>query len=391
MRKMATVCRVKNIWRLEGKDRIVGCAFYENGYEAVVGIDTKPGDLVCFIQEGSVLPDEERWNHLSRSWSKKANGYLIKPMKFAGVKSWGLAVPLDELGIKAKAGKDLTKKLGIRKWGDDGFEDEEKGGLKALFARLFPKKGDEDQTFPSWIISKSDETTVQNMNGVLDKYAGCSVYITAKMEGASGTVVPVMKGRKMVGAYPCSRNLAFKKDNNNDLWKVMRRLNIAEGLRKIYSETGKAYAIQFEQCGPGIQSDIYCLPEIHWYLFAAKDVRTGKQVGYDELLDISERLGVRIVPLLWRGILRDAMVDVDKAVEFAERARWEPRKAEGGIWSWIAMDKDSLQHEGVVVRTEDYDKDKGIGCSFKVKNLAYQEMGLGKMHEKCRKLLDAQA
>ena len=46
MRKMATVCRVKNIWRLEGKDRIVGCAFYENGYEAVVGIDTKPGDLV---------------------------------------------------------------------------------------------------------------------------------------------------------------------------------------------------------------------------------------------------------------------------------------------------------------------------------------------------------
>ena len=381
MRKMASVCSVRSVWALEGKDKIVGCSFNENGYECVVGKDTKVGDLVCFIQEGSVLPDEERWKHLSRSWNERAGGYLIKPMKFAGVKSWGLAMPLHELGIKARAGKDLTKKLGIRKWGDDGFEEEETG-LKALLARLSGKK--EDDRFPSWIISKSDETTVQNMSGVLERFAESDVYITAKMEGASGTVVPVMRGRKMTGAYPCSRNLAFRRDNGNDLWMVMRKAGIEDKLKKIYAQTGKAWAIQFEQCGPGIQHDIYCLPEKEWFLFSAKDVRTGRQCGYDELVELSERLGVGVVPLLWRGKLRDAMYTVDKAVAFAERARWKPER-EGFIKSYIG--EGDFQHEGVVVRTEDYDKDKGIGCSFKVKNLAYQEMGLGKIHDKCRKAL----
>ena len=42
-----------------------------------------------------------------------------------------------------------------------------------------------------------------------------------------------------------------------------------------------------------------------------------------------------------------------------------------------------LQHEGVVVRTVDYDKDKNIGVSFKVKNMGYQERGLGKIHQDC--------
>ena len=40
--------------------------------------------------------------------------------------------------------------------------------------------------------------------------------------------------------------------------------------------------------------------------------------------------------------------------------------------------------EGVVVRTNDYDKDNQISCSFKVKNLQYAEYGLGKISEKCR-------
>ena len=43
----------------------------------------------------------------------------------------------------------------------------------------------------------------------------------------------------------------------------------------------------------------------------------------------------------------------------------------------------NMQHEGVVVRTADYDKDNGIGVSFKVKNIGYQERGLGKIHQDC--------
>ena len=46
---------------------------------------------------------------------------------------------------------------------------------------------------------------------------------------------------------------------------------------------------------------------------------------------------------------------------------------------------DYLQHEGVVVRTMNYDKDSNIGCSFKVKNSDYADKGLGEIAKLARK------
>ena len=48
--------------------------------------------------------------------------------------------------------------------------------------------------------------------------------------------------------------------------------------------------------------------------------------------------------------------------------------------------KDYLQHEGMVVKSFDYDKEKGRGFSFKVKNLAYAEKGLKEIAKACRDL-----
>ena len=79
------------------------------------------------------------------------------------------------------------------------------------------------------------------------------------------------------------------------------------------------------------------------------------------------------------------MPDVDAAVAFAEKASWEPIDGDR-IHSWLNLEnkgklwKDYMQHEGVVVRTVDYDKDNNIGVSFKVKNMDYQNQGLGKIH-----------
>jgi hypothetical protein len=89
------------------------------------------------------------------------------------------------------------------------------------------------------------------------------------------------------------------------------------------------------------------------------------------------------------------MPDLESAVAFAEKAVWTP--AEGDtIHSWLeGLDhyKDDLpedklwkaymQHEGVVVRTTIFDKDKNIGTSFKVKNFQYDQRGRGKIHNDC--------
>ena len=43
------------------------------------------------------------------------------------------------------------------------------------------------------------------------------------------------------------------------------------------------------------------------------------------------------------------------------------------------MWKNYGQHEGIVVKSTDYNKERNIGYSFKVKNLAYAEKGLSEI------------
>ena len=413
MRDLASVCTIEKVWALEGKDKVQGASFKENAYEVMVSKDIQPGMLVAFIQEGSILPEINAWEFLrKRCYRDNLKGFLIKPQKFGTIKSWGLAVPLDELPIaderiinNLKPGDDLTDLLEIRK-----YESEEDASPRTSSKKAYPKwvkfclshtltrwigrawqKRHQKSAggFPTDLISKSDETTIQNMKGVLEKFAESKVDITAKLEGQSFTVVPTFKGKKLTGAYVCSRNNAYKVEDNSLFWDMMRKYDIIKKMKEIWKNEHKAYILQGEQVGPTIQDNIYDFKQNHWYIFTVKDYETLKQLPYEEQVKVADKFGMRVVPLLWSGTLKDVMPDVDAAVSFAEKASWVPTDGDK-IHSWIKNDsdkgklwKDYMQHEGVVVRTADYDKDNNIGVSFKVKNIGYQERGLGKIHQDC--------
>lgn len=416
MRDLASVCTIEKVWALEGKDKVQGASFKENSYEVMVSKDIQPGMLVAFIQEGAILPEINAWEWLRKRCYRENlngfNGFLIKPQKFAGIKSWGLAVPLDELPIadervikNLKSGDDLTDLLEIRK-----YEPEEDASPRTSSKKAYPKwvkfclshvltrwigriwqKRHQNSAggFPTDLISKSDETTIQNMKGILEKYAESKVNITAKLEGQSATVVPTFKGKKLTGAYVCSRNNAYKLENKSLFWDMMRKYDVVKKMKEIWKTEHKAYIIQGEQVGPTIQDNIYDFKQNHWYIFTVKDYETLKQLPYEEQVKIADKFGMRVVPLLWSGTLKDVMPDVEAAVAFAEKASWKPIEGDK-ILSWIKNETDKghlwksyMQHEGVVVRTVDYDKDNNIGVSFKVKNMGYQERGLGKIHQDC--------
>ncbi len=412
MRNLASVCTIEKVWALEGKDKVQGASFKENAYEVMVSKDIQPGMLVAFIQEGSILPEINAWEFLrKRCYRDSLKGFLIKPQKFGTIKSWGLAVPLDELPIadervinNLKPGDDLTDLLEIRK-----YEPEEDASPRPSSKKAYPKwvkfclshtltrcigrvwqKSHQKPVggFPTDLISRSDETTIQNMKGVLEKFAESKVDITAKMEGQSFTVVPIFKKKKLTGAYVCSRNNAYKVENDSLFWDMMRKYDIVKKMKEIWKNEHKAYILQGEQVGPTIQDNIYDFKQNHWYIFTVKDYETLKQLSYEEQVKIADKFGMRVVPLLWTGTLKDVMPDIDAAVAFAEKASWEPVDGDK-IHSWLNLEnkgklwKDYMQHEGVVVRTVDYDKDNNIGVSFKVKNIGYQERGLGKIHQDC--------
>ena len=419
MRDLASVCTIEKVWALEGKDKVQGASFKENSYEVMVSKDIQPGMLVAFIQEGAILPEINAWEWLRKRCYRENlngfNGFLIKPQKFAGIKSWGLAVPLDELPIadervinNLKPGDDLTDLLEIRK-----YEPEEDASPRTSSKKAYPKwvkfclshyltrwigriwqKCHQKSAggFPTNLISKSDETTIQNMKGVLEKFSESKVDITAKLEGQSFTVVPVfgkrgfiVKKEEVVGAYVCSRNNAYKIEDNSIFWDMMRKYDIVRKMKEIWKTEHKAYILQGEQVGPNIQDNIYDFKQSHWYIFTVKDYATLKQLPYEGQVKVADKFGMRVVPLLWTGTLKDVMPDVNAAVAFAEKASWEPIDGDR-IHSWLNLEnkgklwKDYMQHEGVVVRTVDYDKDNNIGVSFKVKNMDYQNQGLGKIH-----------
>lgn len=412
MRDLASICTIEKVWPLEGKDRVQGASMVENGYEAMVSKDIQPGQLVAFIQEGAILPVKPVWEWLrKRCYKESVNGFVIKPLKFSTIRSWGLIVPLNELGLEEKvfknfkAGEDITDLLEIRKYEPEEDASPTKSGGKNSYpkwvkfclshfltrwiGRIWQKRHQNHSGgFPTDLISKSDETTIQNMKSVIETFKDETVYVSGKMEGQSFTVVPFIKNGKFKGAYVCSRNNAYNLEDKSLFWDMMRKYDIVNKMKMFHKKTGEHYILQGEQVGPGIQQNIYNFHENHWYVFTVKDYDTGKQLPYDEAQKVAESFGLRFVPVLAQGKMSSMFPDIDTAVKFAETAIWN-RTANDDITSSIGelpegeMWKDYFQHEGIVVRSVNYDKDNNIGCSFKIKNLGYAEYGLGKIHDAC--------
>lgn len=414
MRDLASICTIEKVWPLEGKDKVQGAGFKENAYEVMVSKDIQSDMLVAFIQEGAVLPVCETWEWLrKRCYRDNLNGkegFLIKPQKFSGIKSWGLAVPLNELGLdesvikKFKAGDDISDLLGIWKYEPAEDASPTKGESKKAYpkwvkfclghtvtrwiGRIWQKRHQNSGGgFPSDIVLKSDETTVQNMPGAIEKFADEPVYISAKMEGQSSTTCFDPKKSKKDGLfYVCSRNNAYKLKCNNDFWNYCVNNDMEKKLHDYYKKTGKLLAVQAEQCGPGIQNNIYNFKSLKWFVYLMTDIITGNQLNYDEMVSACKDLGLTMVPVIVANVkLKDVMPTLSAAVEYAEKSYWtldengeliqnyQPKEGEK---LWV----DYFQNEGVVVRSMNCDKKKNIGLSMKIKNIDYASHNLGEIH-----------
>ena len=414
MRDLASICTIEKVWPLEGKDRVQGASFVENGYEVMVSKDIQPGQLVAFIQEGAILPVRDTWEWLRKRCYRENlngfNGFLIKPQKFQGIKSWGLAVPLAELGLeesvykKFKAGEDITELLEIHKYEPEEDASPTKGESKKAYpkwvkfclghlltrwiGRLWQKRHQNSGGgFPDHVLLKSDETTVQNMPFAIEKFADELVYISAKMEGQSATTCFDPKKSKKDGLfYVCSRNNAYKLKCNNDFWNYCVNNGMEKKLRDYYRKTGKLLAVQAEQCGPGIQNNIYNFKSLKWFVYLMTDIITGNQLNYDEMVSACKDLGLTMVPVIVANVkLKDVMPTLSAAVKYAEKSYWtldengeliQNYQPKEGKKLWV----DYFQNEGVVVRSMNCDKKKNIGLSMKIKNIDYASHNLGEIY-----------
>lgn len=416
MRDMARVVTLNNIVPMLNKDRIICAEFKETAYTCIVPKETAHiGDFYIMFEADAILPEKPEFEFLrKRCYKEELHGFLIKAMTMGQredgtkVKSWCLCMKPNEVGLtekeieKLKSGQDLTERLEVRKY--EPIEDASPTSSKKAYPKWVKfclshtltrwigkiwQKNHQNSAggFPDNIVLKSDETTVQNMPFAIEKFADELVYISAKMEGQSATTCFDPKKTKKDGLfYVCSRNNAYKLKCNNDFWNYCVNNNMEKKLHDYYKKTGKLLAIQAEQCGPGIQDNIYNFKSLKWFVYLMTDIITGNQLNYDEMVSACKDLGLTMVPVIVANVkLKDVMPTVDAAVEYAEKSFWtldengeliqnyQPKEGEK---LWV----DYFQNEGVVVRSMNCDKKKNIGVSMKVKNLSYNEQGLGKIH-----------
>jgi RNA ligase (TIGR02306 family) len=268
MRKLASIQKIKSLEPIEGADAIEKSTVL--GWQLVVKKgEFKVGDLAVYCEIDSLLPDRPEFAFL------KPRGMRIRTIRLRGQVSQGICFPLSILpeDIEPQEDMDVTEILGITKY---------EPPIPAYLSGKVKGK------FPSF-IPKTDETRVQVLQKVLDKYQGISCYVSEKLDGSSATYF--IKDNEF---GVCSRNMELYEDDENSFWKVARELDIEKKLRCI----GKNIAIQGELIGEGIQDNRLRLRGQTVRIFNAFDIDRFEYLPYQDFVDLMEKLDLPMVPIM---------------------------------------------------------------------------------------------
>ncbi len=268
MRKLASIQKVIAIDPIEGADAIVRATVL--GWQLVVKKDEfRVGDLVIYCEIDSLMPNRPEFEFL------RPRAMRIKTVRLRGQISQGICFPLDILpsDFEIEEGADCTNVLGIIKY---------EPPVPACLV------GQVEGMFPSF-IPKTDETRVQLLQDVLNRFVGEKCYITEKIDGSSVTYF-IKDGEFGV----CSRNLQLKEDAENSFWKLAKSLDIEEKLRSLNGN----FALQGELVGEGIQHNKLKLKGQIVRFFNVFDIDTASYFYFEDFKNTLEKLDLPMVPLL---------------------------------------------------------------------------------------------
>ncbi|MFN0033797.1 MAG: RNA ligase (ATP) [Saprospiraceae bacterium] len=286
MRQLASIQRIKALEPIENADAISKATVL--GWQLVVKKDEfQVGDLCIYCEIDSLLPERPEFEFL------RPRKMRIRTVRLRGQISQGICFPLSFLpeGTDIQEGADVTDALGVTKY-------EPPMPANLLGIALGP--------FPSF-IPKTDETRVQVMQEVLDKYAGELCYVAEKLDGSSVTYF-TKKGHFGV----CSRNLELLEDPDNSIWQVARALDLENKLAAL----DKDYALQGEIVGEAIQKNKYRLRGQQVFFFNVFDIDAYRYLDFAECQAMLLHLGLSSVPVLETGyaLSNDIAVLVEKSV-----------------------------------------------------------------------------
>jgi RNA ligase (TIGR02306 family) len=357
-RKLASIRRIDALNPIEGADKIEVATV--GGWKVVCQKGLyKVGELVIYCEIDSWIPTEIAPFLTKGREPREYNGVkgeCLRTVKLRGQISQGLLLPLfepdfligkfaeyenvcnrpypvwaenitdsgfyfEELNFDVLIGLDVTERLGIQKW---------EAPIPACLA------GKVKGSFPSW-IPKTDEFRIQNLSNEWDELKAIKPwFVTEKLDGTSFTAY--IKGDEF---GVCSRNMDLYEDDSNTYWKFVRENVIEEKMRQFCSDNGDIdFAIQGELVGESIQGNRYKLKGQKVFLFNAYSITDCGFFGWDGFMDISDALGIDVVPVVWEHLQFESET-IDDILAFAEgKSALNPNtEREGVVFKTYAREK----------------------------------------------------
>jgi len=287
MRKLASIQKIVALDPIEGADAIERATVL--GWQLVVKKnDFQVGDLVVYCEIDCLMPNKPVFEFL------KPRGMRVRTIRLRGQISQGICFPLSILpeDFVVVEDADCTRELGIEKY---------EPPLPACLSGV--AKG----RFPSF-IPKTDETRVQVLQKLLDKYKGEKCYVTEKIDGSSGTFY-VNNGEFGV----CSRNLELLEDSENSFWKVARQMDIENKIRSLQGN----FALQGELIGEGIQDNRLKLRGQTIRFFNVFDIDKFEYLPYEKFIATLQHLQLPSVPIL--SVDYELNNDIEEIIKMATR------------------------------------------------------------------------
>jgi RNA ligase (TIGR02306 family) len=314
MRDLATIQKIKSLNPIPNADKIVVAKIL--GWDVVVGKnDFNVGDWCLYIEIDSILPDHPLFEFLKNS---KGKVQRIRTIRMRGQVSQGIAFPMSVLQqlcvekfgpgktmIPLKAGYDVSGIVGVVKY-EPPADDSSQPGPRVNMR----SKG----KLPSY-VPKTDQTRIQNLEQLIRQYQGTKFWVSEKLDGSSWSVYYnngeygvcsrnfdiTRKKAFLIGRIKrwISRYIFRKREmSHKDRIDAWNKIAIKYDLENRLKEFGRNIVPQGEIVGPKVQKNKYHLDEVDIHLFDVYDIDKGVYVDYEELVMITEALGMKMVPVI---------------------------------------------------------------------------------------------
>jgi len=298
MVKLASVQKILSIDPIPNADAIEKATVL--GWEVVVKKDEfKVGDLVCYIQIDTVVPECEQFEFL------RARKFRVRTIKLRGQISQGLIIPLSTDNWTED--DDLTDRVGVKKYEKDiqmRYEKERKPKIwykkwiylfkYNILYKLFPRLQRKNRSgFPTHLVSITDEERIQNIPQILDQYKGKTFITTYKLDGSSITIIHskiLVRSKFRI----CSRKFELH-DKKNNWYRVFKSTNFSAEIIKLVKEfKTNDVIVQGEAIGK-FNGNRHNLKSDEIRLFNI--VIDGKRLNQKTVIEVCERLNIPHCPL----------------------------------------------------------------------------------------------